>query len=146
MKSLSLRKIVRLSINSALSIPFLYVLSTEGISTTSMLLSEPVRTRSHLESVLNEEIKKLGITNKRISAGFGKTSYGFAEVKKLSDGSYEIVSENGKNRSAIRHELYHIVRGYLDYNEVSNPYSSFFKYHFVEEPQAVIYQAFGIKL
>lgn len=109
----------------------------------SNFFSKKIRNEKQLELALNEEISKLGIKNKKITARFGWSFLGSAHAQKLDDGNYEIVlDEDFRNRSALRHELFHIYRGDT---ESQIPVSDL-KFIYLREPRAVLYQTLGIKL
>lgn len=110
------------------------------IRSATSALSERISSEEQLNSVLNEEISKLKIKDKKISARFGKAYFGVAHSARLHNGEYEIVLENGKNRSALRHELYHIYRG--DLETILGP----IEFLLLTESRAVLYQHTGIKL
>ena len=113
----------------------------------SMFISDKIANQKQLETVLKEEISSLGMENKKISARFGKARGGIGECNKLQDGSYEAVLDYGKNRANLRHELYHIYDGDLEYVEtLPNTLPAYIKALFINESKAILYQSLKIKL
>lgn len=115
-----------------------------GITTTAQIISskfsEQIKDLEELEFVIKEEAKKLGIENKTIKGSINDEHFSFCV--KYQNGSYEIIlGSNGKTKANVKHELYHIYRGDLEKNGFN-----LLKYFFKEEPRAVLYQIFGIKL
>ncbi|MBI2003908.1 hypothetical protein HYS72_00385 [Candidatus Pacearchaeota archaeon] len=123
------------------------VLVTGAIIFTSILPSalnefskgEKIKDKTHLETLLRQEKKKLGIENKDINVYFCdriETS----SARKINENSYEIkIANNQRTTGILDHELYHIADGHCDksYNTL--------KYFFIYEPQATIYELTGIK-
>lgn len=117
------------------------------LSTGSHLLSEQITNQKQLERILKEEMSKLGIKDKEISARFGESRFGLGSSYKFADGSYGIVLDFGKNRANVIHELYHIYDGHHEDREtISNVILANLKYFFIYEPQAILYGALDIKL
>jgi len=71
-----------------------------------------------------------------------------ANARKLNDETYEInVGGICARRSSIRHELYHIYRGHLEPHWSDfNSLLSALTYSLIEEPQAIAYEIFGLKI
>jgi hypothetical protein len=76
-----------------------------------------------------------------------------ANSQKLSDKSYAIrLSNDLSYRSTLKHELYHIADGHCDSlfedNEIGhiNIGHAIAKFLFCHEPQAALYEAFGLRL
>ena len=71
---------------------------------------------------------------------------------KLGDGLYTIyLNKYGQKMNVLKHEMYHIADGHCDIKVPEIPYipSEFLRnplYFFYVEPQAVIYEATGLKL
>ncbi len=99
--------------------------------------SQKIKSQAQLEIVLEEEKKRLKC-NKDIEAELFGSPIPYA--KKEND-AYEI-KLNGKlaTESILKHELYHVCDGHIDSGY------SFLKYHFWYEPQAMMYETFGLEL
>jgi hypothetical protein len=125
----------------AVAISF-YYLSLVGTQYVSIKSSPKITSQSHLEEILDDEMKKAGIDSDidlkiKLSDDEDEVSH----LKRFMDGSYEIIlSPYGSNVSTLRHELYHLADGHLD-----NGHFSLTKYFFWYEPQATIYQLTGLK-
>jgi hypothetical protein len=115
----------------------------------SELCSESIRDQAHLVGVLQEEKEKLGIPDKKIYARFGETRRVLGHAEKIGEDSYEIILDpvQGRKIANLRHELYHIYDGHVEGMEnSSNGIEGLLKRVFVYEPQALVYQVFGIRL
>ena len=123
-------------------------LGAMGITSfASGLLSKKIRNKKELGIILEEEASKLGLNNKNISARFGLAEGHVGEANKLGNKNYEIVLDSfGQDKSCLKHELYHIYRGDCEGAKYNKNLKSFIKYLFLEEPRAVLYESFGIKL
>ncbi len=98
---------------------------------------------------INEEAKKLGLNSNKIHwATMKPYPYGQAASAKIpneKDEYYVILDGFGsRNRSTIKHELYHIYRG--DFEDNYSMKKNFFWYLFISEPRAVIYEKTGLKI
>ncbi len=124
----------------ALIVSGTYCCSLLCLELPSVILSQGIESQSQLEELLAKEKKKLNC-DKNIKAKL-TFDYNNPISIKNEDGSYEIfLSEFGHNVSTLRHELYHIADGHLD-----NPNRNWISYFFWYEPQAALYESFGLKL
>ncbi|MEX2016859.1 MAG: hypothetical protein WD876_00080 [Candidatus Pacearchaeota archaeon] len=117
-----------------------YLLCFSALGLASKLLKkDEIKDEKHLREMLKEEAPKLGLNPDNIRARFGQTTFtDSAEGSSFSDGSHEIIlNYKGRNRSSLQHELYHIYKKDSGIG---------FGYFFVQEPRAVMYEVFGIKL
>jgi hypothetical protein len=103
-------------------------------------LKNTIENEKELEAMLKEEVSKLELNDKKISAKFGNPLGGIAHAAKLQDGSYEVILGIAK-RTTLQHELYHIYRGDLECSSYTK-----LKYLFLHEPRALFYEFLGIKL
>jgi len=103
------------------------------------VISKKIESQQELEKIAKEEAKKLNM-----SKSFNAFLYLENEARATeSNGEYSIhIGGMAATRHAIRHELYHIHRGHLDHPKKT----SLLYYLFVFEPQAVLYECFGIKM
>lgn len=114
-----------------------FIISIVVMGLEGHLFSEKITNQRQLEKVLREEMSKLKM-NENISAKFGKALGEVAHVRKISENNYEIVLDYGKDRYAVKHELYHVYKNHFSQK-------MFVKQFFYCEPRAVIYGALGIK-
>lgn len=116
-------------------------------------VSERITNQSELETMVEVERKKAGILEGvKINASLGDQSCS----EKIDEDSYRLsLNKDGIHNSlaTLRHELYHIARGHCDslYPPSSRDSSlkrlrNAVKYLLINEPQAIIYSATGIKL
>jgi len=110
---------------------------------------EKIKDKAHLETLLEQEKKNLGIENKNIHAYFCDTIEDSLS-KKINKNSYEILLSNNQRKLGIlKHELYHIADGHCDENykllNEGRKLENTLRYLFVNEPKALIYGATGIK-
>lgn len=125
-------------------VPFLIglspTISVDLLNNYANLKSEKIIDKSHLEIIVNQEKKKFDIEDKNINVSFDdaiRTSHS----KKTGENVYEIhLSKNQRSVGILEHEFYHIANGHCD-----KPYNAL-KYLFIQEPQAAIYGATGVKL
>lgn len=90
--------------------PALFVTGLYFIQQTT----EKIKDKDHLENILNQEKKKLGIENKFINVDFNDKIETSRAIK-ISDIHYLIeLSNNQKNLGVLRHELCHIANGDCD--------------------------------
>lgn len=135
-----------MGVSDVLGIISLYFGVESLLNGGSMILSDKIRDEEELEGMLKEEMKKFGLSNKSVSAKFGRAQLGVAHAEKFPDGKYEVVLDRlGRNRSALRHELYHIYSGHLDskIETIASLPGFLLKRIFVHEPSAILYQ-FGL--
>jgi hypothetical protein len=106
---------------------------------------------ANLDRVMREERARLSMPNDvSIEVTFSPR---FAKSQRLSDKSYAIRLSNAlSDRSTLKHELYHITDGHFDSlfedNEIGhiNIGRAIAKFFFCHEPQAALYEAFGLRL
>jgi len=118
-----------------------YFVTLIGLNTLSIFFSEKIKNQEELDKIIIEESKKLRLNKKAIGIYLPKFE---AECKKI--GNHYIVKLGGKmaNRGCVKHELYHIFRGHLE-NQSTKKVENL-KYFFKQEPQAIAYDVFGLKL
>ena len=117
-----------------------YIGATGLISGLNTIFSEKIKSQEDLERIVSEEKAKLGI-DKPIKSTFFKNKFRLPRARKGENDGYEIeIGGFFSDRSTVRHELYHLFR------HVENGRKGKLYYHLVEEPQAVAYEAFGLKL
>jgi|GEM_PF-2155294 len=124
-----------------------FLLSETALNGGSQILSPKIHNEEELELILKEEVSKLGMNDKEITAKFGKSRLGFGQTALYSNGRYEIILDAGKNRANLKHELYHIYDGHFNsILKIKNPLSRMVYSFFVCEPQSLLYQSLGIKI
>jgi len=111
---------------------------------------ENIRDKIHLEKLLKQEKKKLGIENKNINAYFCNTIE-TSGARKINENSYEIfLAKDQRAFNVLRHELYHVADGHCDkgYELFNNgrKFEKTIRYLLINEPKASIYGATGLKL
>lgn len=112
--------------------------SLYGASAISSETSPKIESQARLETLLEEEKKKLKCNKKIRVELFGSP---IPHADKKGDGTYEIkLNGNLATESILQHELYHICDGHIDSGY------SFLKYHFWHEPQAMMYETMGLEL
>ncbi|MFH1589875.1 MAG: hypothetical protein ABIB43_04880 [archaeon] len=103
--------------------------------------SEKIVDETHLQEIIIEESKALDMKNKDITGRFTEAPFGHGQAIKLDYNKYEIIlDKKGRNRGVLKHELYHILKGHAEEKD------NLLIYLFIEEPQAALYGAYGIKL
>ena len=120
-----------------------YFVALLGTHLASNLLNKKIQSQEELEQIVLEEAKKLGIEGIRIDAHIKEELEG--ELRKIGENHYRIsIGGFCRNPSLVRHELYHLRRHLkgLDNEGFENK----LKYWFNEEPRAVLYEAFRLKL
>jgi len=131
-----------------------YTLALIGLEYYSDSKSEPIRSQEHLEQIMEEEIKKLGIENKNILLILDDNEkWNYPYAVKIGEESYEININPSKHKVvSVKHELYHIADGHCDFGAKFSSDSNidhlifYTCYFFYYEPQAAIYAATGLKL
>lgn len=132
------------------SIYLAYASLLGSIAFTSLFSSEKIRDQEDLERMVSEEAKKL---NLKVPIQALLTNETYALCRK-GDWGYEVeVGGSFSRRSVVRHELYHIFKN-VQRGDPEPPKKDRFwgklsetlKYTFRDEPQAIAYQAFGLKL
>ncbi len=113
-------------------------------------------TQKNKELILEEEKRKLKLDNYIISLEIrdGLEEKGFASIR--SDNSYAIVLKSDSfflTRKTLKHELYHIFKGDTKQPQSAEKENSFLvnmyrymKYIFIQEPRAMTYANWNIKL
>ena len=110
-------------------------------SLMSNLFSKSINTNEELQRIVEKEARKLGLGNIKISACLEDRLE--SEARELSDNSYEItIGGFYATISSVRHELSHVKRlaAGLDNNE------GLLSYLLKEEPRAILYEIFRVKL
>ncbi len=122
-----------------------YIATLVGLSEIPTLFSERIHTQEDLDRITSEESKKLGMT-KCVTPRF--YDHWEAGAAKLGDGTYEIhIGGFGARRSSVRHELYHVHKGHFDFCRYQpSALLQNLDYLFRQEPQAIVYEAFRLKL
>jgi len=122
-----------------------YIASLTILNTVPKLFSERINSQEDLDRVVDEEANKLSMT-KSITPKFH--DFWIEASIKLDGGNYEIdIGGFGARRSTVRHELYHIHGGHLEHPwKKSNGFLRALNYIFREEPQAIVYGVFRLKL
>ena len=112
------------------------LIGSTGVCAT---FSQKIKTQEELVSIVNEEAKRLGVDKSIVSTLHDELE---ACSGKREDDSLYVLHVGGflAKRNVVRHELYHIYKGDCDkkYNLL--------RYLFIEEPRAILYDTFGIKL
>ena len=114
------------------------------ISGISSLLSRPIGTQEELDSLVKQEAKRLGLDGVQIDAYIDDKPDEYHE--KVGDNRWRIhlSRKSWANHCTVRHEMYHIkisVGNGLDPSN-ANP----LRYILNDEPRAILYQAFRLKL
>jgi len=95
----------------------LFYSSVLGIGLLMQENSLKIKSKSHLEILVNQEKKKLGIENKNIKVSFCDTLL-TSQASKTGENSYEIqLSINQMYLGVLKHELYHISDGHVEYKK-----------------------------
>lgn len=111
------------------------------IANSSLNNSPKIIDKSHLEILLEQEKKKLGIKNYKILASFVGDSIRSSYVIK-ENGQYNIfLVLRHHNLGALKHELFHTAAGHADRDT-----TTLFREYYLEEPSAIIYSLTDIKL
>jgi len=110
----------------------IYVPMLLGACVLPVLFERKITSQKELDSIVNEESKKLGLSN--IAGKLHEKYCGHVgpDGKSVHVGGFEAT------RTIVRHELYHI---YKQHNDCNNMFNYLFKY----EPQAILYQ-YGLKV
>jgi len=109
--------------------------------------SSEIRNKSHLEQVLENEQKKLEIDNSLVINTRYDPKEEFNYIRKIKEKEYEIVfKEWPVSVALIKHELYHLADGHLNYSEDQNIWLRSLRSLFLYEPQTIIYALTGLKL
>ncbi len=116
-----------------------YALALGGLSHLSGVFSEKITSQEQLEKVVREEADKLGVDIEE--AVLREDGSGCA--RSSEDGFRIAIDKESANRSVVRHEVYHAFK---KHPKKPGQRTSFAKYLFVQEPQAVAYQVLGLRL
>jgi hypothetical protein len=122
-----------------------YIATLVGLTSLSRIFSERINSQEDLERFAGEEAKKLRMTE-RFKARFHNSWEENARI--LEGGTYEInLGGFGARRSMVRHELYHIHKNHLLYNKrQTNGLLKKLNYLFRQEPQAIAYEVFRLRI
>ena len=124
-----------------------YIVTFGILPSIALINSQRITSQSQLEKLLREERKKLSDGNDDFIIEAELVAQDVGSSEKLKNGHYRIKMGGFVAKdSTLRHELYHIFDGHID-DAASTPSKVLrsLKYFFVHEPQAVAYQAFGIR-
>ncbi len=153
MSSTVRKGIVRLGILLALS-PLAYCGPIPYLINRDLAQSERINSQSELDEIIDSERKKIDpsssvrivgkINLSDCSPPFNRLdSIAFSE--RLPNGTYAIcLGKRGRNKSAVRHELYHILDGHFESG--SSWFVKSFLYFTLNEPKAIIYQLTGKRI
>ncbi len=121
-----------------------YFTTLVGLSGIPKLFSERIKSQEDLDRITSEEAEKLGI-EEPVTPKFHNSWE--ENSKKLIDGTYVInIGGYSARRCTVRHELYHIHRGHLDF--MARHESRLLRrldYFFRQEPQAIAYEVFRLR-
>ena len=122
-----------------------YIITLAGLNGIPRLFSERIHNQEDLDRITTEEAEKLGMT-RDITPKFHEDWE--ERVTKLDDGTYEVhLGGFGARRTSVRHELYHIHKEHHEHPwRNSNSLIRTLNYLLREEPQAIAYEVFGLKL
>jgi len=131
-----------------------YTLALAGAQLVGNLVSEKICSQAHLDQVVEEEARKIGVNQRTLVANFyvrngpnynnirgarSKVDDFVFEGRTIPMKVLEIKEGWGASRAAVRHELYHLKK---HLPRKKNRLKSFF----YEEPTATVYELTGIKL
>lgn len=129
-----------------------YIGMLAGSQAISAKYSQRIETQAELESIVEEEAQKLGL-KKRVKAflhdGLKASSDKIRWYSEDGDFSYYKIDVGGfqAKRSTVKHELYHIHKGHFERREnIRSKILQELAYLFKYEPQATLYELFGIKV
>jgi hypothetical protein len=107
---------------------------------------EKIKNKQDLLRIAGEEISKVRVENDKRMIYFmnGRTPWGTAASKKISENNYLIIFDNKRDRTTMRHELYHIFAGHADRSYTDKSWQGWDKFH--DEFTANIYSYFGLRL
>ena len=77
---------------------------------------EKIKNTDDLVRMLREEQESIKWDNpvKTVYTTYGRTDWGTAGSCKIGPGKYMIILDKEKNRTVLRHEIYHIYSGHCD--------------------------------
>ena len=129
-----------------------------GVSYASILLGvslpqhfgKRINSQEELEKIVAEEAPKLGLDPSNIHSSYGIDKYGNGiscySVKLAHGYGLHIGHPFFATRGVIRHELYHIADGHCDNMVVRSKFKNLLAYLLNDEPKAIIYGSFKLKL
>ncbi len=135
------------TIQTALYANGLYFATLIGTEFICNRCSEEIKTQTQMEQIAETERRKIDPKNSSmIEYELLKEDEGCSI--KLSENHYKIkMGGSFANKTVLEHELYHILDGHFEESEgIKSAFLLVLQYHYWQEPQAAIYQAFGIKL
>ncbi|MBI2084409.1 MAG: hypothetical protein HYT70_02255 [Candidatus Aenigmarchaeota archaeon] len=96
----------------------LYFGALSGLGAYADINSPQIRDQYHSERLVEEEMRRLGVVNKRVNVRFiNRSCDGIlapAYSEKIREGEYEITIYPCATASSVKHELYHIEDGHID--------------------------------
>lgn len=111
----------------------------------SYMFSERIKSQEELDRVVEEEALKLGLDPSEILAIYNYLTT--ASGQQEGTGKYFLtLTIPSSLRSAVRHELWHIARGDIDYTIENTGFKFELRKRFIIEPRAHLYALFGIRL
>jgi len=123
-----------------------YFTSIVGLGVASMC-SERIKSNEQLERVIKEESEKLNLKN--VIGIFNKNNPEISAREYTKNICGIRIGGNYATRCDVKHELYHIYK-HRPFQEKTNKKKeqilNWMKYWFLEEPQAMVYEVFEIKL
>ncbi len=126
-----------------------YGVSLSGAGILSKAINPRITSQTHLEKILPVERRSAGINDDvLLEILINQDIPRSADVIKLDDKKYRIsISANSLDLGTLRHELYHVGRGHCHTISTMKSGVQRAAYKtFIAEPQAMIYEVFGIKL
>jgi len=117
---------------------------TQGISRE--FFPEKIKNTEDLIRILKQEeclIRKDNIP-RTIYCTYGRTEWGTAGSGKIGNGKYLIILDEERNRTVIRHELYHIYAGHCDKAVEKGEWGAWDKIR--NEFSARMYADYGLRL
>mgnify|MGYP006415659381 FL=1 len=116
---------------------------------THCLLSKKITSLDQLVKIKNQECKKIGIDQEYVKIFYNPfQTVGFCGDLICNETNKPVkkyIELGGlfATRAGVRHELYHILK---NHKAKSNLKEYLLEYYFIHEPQADLYQMFGIKI
>jgi len=113
---------------------------------TSWPFRKKISSQEELSKIIEEEAPKLGLDSKKIFGKYDALAEGCFAQKTARGHSVVLKADSWMcTRNAVKHELYHIYRGHCD-DKGEPGLLDVLDYNFRREPQAVLYETFGIKI
>jgi len=118
---------------------------TQGISRE--FFSEKIKSTEDLVRIIKQEESLIRRDNipRTIYLTYGRTEWGTAGSGSLGKGKYIIIIDKERNRTVIRHELYHVYAGHCD-KAVEKGNWDGWKDRVRDEFKARMYADFGLRL